>query len=82
MRSASPCAGGGLSGATTTQSIQLATLDIGALRTRPRKMFDEELRKFGKAARYMISREQTWQTTAANVRAAVGGSSRGVAKEM
>ena len=37
------------------QSIQLATFDIDALRTRLRKMSDEELRKFGKAARYMIS---------------------------
>jgi hypothetical protein len=37
------------------QSIQLATLDVDALRTRLRKMSDEELRKFGKAARYMVS---------------------------
>jgi hypothetical protein len=37
------------------QSIQLTNLDVDALRTRLRKMSDEELRKFGKAARYMIS---------------------------
>jgi hypothetical protein len=37
------------------QSIQLATLDVEALRTRLRKMSDEELRKFGTAARYMVS---------------------------
>ena len=28
------------------QSIQLATWDVDALRTRPRKMSDDELRKF------------------------------------
>jgi hypothetical protein len=32
------------------QSIQLATLDVEELRTRLRKMSDEELRKFGAAA--------------------------------
>jgi len=37
------------------QSIQLAALDVDALRTRLRKMSDEELPKFGKAARYMVS---------------------------
>ena len=37
------------------QSIQLATLDVGALRTRLRKMSDEELRKFGEAGKYMVS---------------------------
>ena len=37
------------------QSIQLAHLDVDALRTRLRKMSDEELREFGKAARYMVS---------------------------
>jgi hypothetical protein len=37
------------------QSIQLATLDVDALRTRLRKMSDEELREFGKAAKYMVS---------------------------
>jgi hypothetical protein len=37
------------------QSIQLATFDVDGLRTRLRKMSDEELRKFGKAARYMVS---------------------------
>ena len=37
------------------QSIQLTNLDVDALRTRLRKMSDEELRKFGKAARYMVS---------------------------
>jgi hypothetical protein len=37
------------------QSIQLATLDVDGLRTRLRKMSDEELREFGKAARYMVS---------------------------
>ena len=39
----------------TAQSIQLTTLDVDALRTRLRNMSDEELRKFGKAARYMVS---------------------------
>jgi hypothetical protein len=37
------------------QSIQLADFDVEDLRTRLRKMSDEELRKFGKAARYMVS---------------------------
>lgn len=37
------------------QSVQLATFDVDALRTRLRKMSDEDLRKFGKAARYMVS---------------------------
>jgi hypothetical protein len=37
------------------QSIQLAALDVDALRTRLRKMPDEELCKFGEAARYMVS---------------------------
>jgi hypothetical protein len=37
------------------QSIQLATFDVDALRARLRKMSDEQLRDFGKAARYMVS---------------------------
>jgi hypothetical protein len=37
------------------QSIQLATFDLDALRTRLRKMSDEDLRKFGQAAQYMVS---------------------------
>jgi hypothetical protein len=37
------------------QSIQIANLDVDALRTRLRKMSDEDLQKFGKAARYMVS---------------------------
>jgi hypothetical protein len=37
------------------QSIQLADFDIEDLRTRLRKMSDEELRNFGKAARQMVS---------------------------
>jgi hypothetical protein len=37
------------------QSIELADFDRDALRTRLRKMSDEELREFGKAARYMVS---------------------------
>jgi hypothetical protein len=37
------------------QWIQLATFDVDGLRTRPRKMSGEELSKFGKAARYMVS---------------------------
>ena len=37
------------------QSIQLTTLDVEGLRARLRKMSDDELRKFGKAARYMVS---------------------------
>jgi hypothetical protein len=42
-------------GSAIMQSIQLASLDVEGLRTRLRKMSDEELRKFGKAARYMVS---------------------------
>jgi hypothetical protein len=37
------------------ESIRLTTLDVDALRARLRKMSDEELREFGKAARYMVS---------------------------
>jgi hypothetical protein len=37
------------------RSIQLANLDIDALRARLRKMSDKELREFGEAAKYMIS---------------------------
>jgi hypothetical protein len=37
------------------QSIQLANFDLDALRTRLRKMSDEQLQNFGKAARYMVS---------------------------
>jgi hypothetical protein len=37
------------------QSVQLASLDVDELRTRLRKMSDEELRKFGEAAKYMVS---------------------------
>jgi hypothetical protein len=37
------------------QSIQLPTLDVEGQRARLRKMSDKELRKFGKAARYMVS---------------------------
>ncbi len=40
---------------TEIQSIRLTTLDVDALRTRLRKMSDQELREFGKAARYMVS---------------------------
>ena len=37
------------------QSIQLATFDVDGLQTRLKKMSDEELRKFGEAARYVVS---------------------------
>jgi hypothetical protein len=37
------------------QSIQQVDFDVEDLRARLRKMSDEELRKFGKAARYMVS---------------------------
>jgi hypothetical protein len=37
------------------QSIQLTTLNVDELRTRLKKMSDEELREFGKAAGYMVS---------------------------
>ena len=37
------------------QSIQLANFDVDALRARLQKMSDEQLRDFGKAARYMVS---------------------------
>jgi hypothetical protein len=37
------------------QSIQLADFDRDALRTGLRKMPDEQLQNFGKAARYMVS---------------------------
>jgi len=43
------------SGITPMQSIRLADFDVEALRTRLRKMSDEELREFGKAARYMTN---------------------------
>jgi hypothetical protein len=36
-------------------SIGFADFDVDALRTRLQKMSDEELREFGKAARYMVS---------------------------
>ena len=65
------------------QSIQLATLDVDALRTQLRKMSDEELREFGKAARYMVSPESKHGKAApAGFRAAAGGSSRRMAQEM
>jgi hypothetical protein len=45
-----------VSAARSSNAInQLTNLDVDALRTRLRKMSDEELRKFGKAARYMVS---------------------------
>jgi hypothetical protein len=37
------------------QSIRLADFDLDALRTRLQKMSDEQLRAFGKDARYMVS---------------------------
>ena len=37
------------------ESIRLTTLDVDALRTRLRKMSDEELLEFGKAVRYMVT---------------------------
>jgi hypothetical protein len=37
------------------QSIQLADFDVEVLRTRLRKMSDEQLRKFGEAAKYIVS---------------------------
>ena len=37
------------------RAIELADLDRDALRVRLRKMSDEELKDFGKAARYMAS---------------------------
>jgi hypothetical protein len=37
------------------QSIQLADFDVEGLRTRLRKMSDDQLRSFGKAAKYMVS---------------------------
>ena len=37
-------------------SIQLTTLNVDELRRRLRRMSDEELLEFGKAARYMVSR--------------------------
>ena len=48
------------------QSIQLADFDRDALRTRLRKMSDEELREFGKAARYMSLSWATWATRGQN----------------
>ena len=48
------------------QSIQLADFDRDALRTRLRKMSDEELREFGKAARYMSLSWATWATKGQN----------------
>jgi hypothetical protein len=37
------------------QSIRLADFDVEGLRTRLTKMSDDQLRSFGKAARYMVS---------------------------
>jgi hypothetical protein len=62
------------------QSIHPASLDV-ELRTRLRKMSDEELREVGRAARYMVPDSKHGQTTAANSCAAIGRSSRGVAQE-
>jgi hypothetical protein len=42
------------------QSIQLANLDVDALRTRLRKMSDEELLEFGKPAGTWSLRQQMW----------------------
>jgi hypothetical protein len=54
------------------QSIQLTDFDVDALRTRLRKMSDEELLEFGKAARYMVSpRANMGESAAASVRAAI-----------
>jgi hypothetical protein len=58
------------------QSIHIATLDANGLRTRLRRMSDEELRKFGKAARYMVSPSKHGKATAANFCAAARSSSR------
>jgi hypothetical protein len=44
-----------LSGATVLQSIQLADFDVEDLRTRLRKMSDDQLKRFGVAARNMNS---------------------------
>jgi hypothetical protein len=53
-------------------SIQLAIFDVDALRTRLRKMSDEELLEFGKAARYMVSPKSKYgESAAASVRAAI-----------
>ena len=38
------------------QSIQLTHFDVDALRARLKKMSDEQLRDFGTAARYLVSR--------------------------
>jgi len=37
------------------QSIQIANFEVEVLRTRLRKMSDDQLRNFGKAARHMVS---------------------------
>jgi hypothetical protein len=37
--------------------VQITTLNVYDVRTRLRKMSDEQLREFGKAARYMTTRE-------------------------
>ena len=55
------------------QSIQLATLDVDALRTRLEEMSDEELLEFGSGAVYGVSKSKHGQTTAAGFRAAAGG---------
>lgn len=39
----------------TQSGVQLQTLNVDDLRTRLRKMFDDKLREFGEAARYMTS---------------------------
>jgi hypothetical protein len=47
-------------GATKMQSIQLATLDVAGLRTRLKKMSDEELRKFGRRRGTWSPRQRIW----------------------
>jgi hypothetical protein len=64
------------------QSIQLADFDRDTLRTRLRKMSDEELREFGKAARYMFSpRANMGKPPLPTFVSAIRGGSCGVAQE-
>jgi len=64
------------------QSIHLATLHVDRLRTRLWKVSDEELRKFGRAARYRVSPTANMgKPPLPNFCAAIGRSSRRVAQE-
>jgi hypothetical protein len=53
------------------QSIQLTDFGVDALRTRLRKMSDEELLEFSKAALHGLPKSKYGESAAASVRAAI-----------